>query len=84
MPGADFYTLLTVIGLALFASAELAYFLFSPAPSFYMPSVDGFGGTAIGRDFLNTWMGGRSALAEGPAAWFDFRVTMISCGHRSA
>ena len=39
-----------------------------------MPSVDGFGGTAIGRDFLNTWMGGRSALAEGPAAWFDFRV----------
>ena len=58
----------------MFASAELAYFLFSPAPSFYMPSVDGFGGTAIGRDFLNTWMGGRSALAEGPAAWFDFRV----------
>src|SRR6185503_9654348 len=62
------------IGCAMFASAEIAYFLFSPAPSFFMPSVDGFGGTAIGRDFLNTWMGGRSALAEGPAAWFDFRV----------
>ena len=61
-------------GLAMFASAELAYVLFSPAPSFFMPSVDGFGGTAFGRDFLNTWMGGRSALAEGPAAWFDFRV----------
>ena len=73
-PGPDFYTLLTVIGCAMFASAEIAYFLFSPAPSFFMPSVDGFGGTAIGRDFLNTWMGGRSALAEGPAAWFDFRV----------
>ncbi len=73
-PGPEFYTLLTVVGCAMFASAELAYFLFSPAPSFYMPSVDGFGGTAIGRDFLNTWMGGRSALAEGPAAWFDFRV----------
>jgi hypothetical protein len=58
----------------MFASAEIAYFLFSPAPSFFTPSVDGFGGTAIGRDFLNTWMGGRSALAEGPAAWFDFRV----------
>jgi hypothetical protein len=58
----------------MFASVEIAYFLFSPAPSFFMPSVDGFGGTAIGRDFLNTWMGGRSALAEGPAAWFDFRV----------
>ena len=64
----------TVAGGAMFASAEIAYFLFSPAPSFFMPSVDGFGGTAIGRDFLNTWMGGRSALAEGPAAWFDFRV----------
>ena len=73
-PGPDFYTLFTVVGCAMFASAELAYFLFSPAPSFYMPSVDGFGGTAIGRDFLNTWMGGRSALAQGPAAWFDFRV----------
>ena len=73
-PGPDFYTRFTVIGCAMFASAELAYFLFSPAPSFFMPSVDGFGGTAIGRDFLNTWMGGRSALAEGPAAWFDFRV----------
>ena len=36
--------------------------------------MDGFGGTAIGRDFLNTWMGGRSALAEGPAAWFDHQV----------
>ena len=58
----------------MFASVEIAYFLFSPAPSFFTPSVDGFGGTAIGRDFLNTWMGGRSALAEGPAAWFDFRV----------
>ena len=74
LPGPDFYTWLTIVGGALFASAEIAYFLFSNPPSFFMPSVDGFGGTAIGRDFLNTWMGGRSALAEGPAAWFDFRV----------
>ena len=73
-PGPDFYARFTVAGLALFASAEIAYFLFSPAPSFYLPSVDGFGGTAIGRDFLNTWMGGRSALAGGPAAWFDYTV----------
>ena len=68
------YSKFTVAGLALFASIEFAYFLFSDPPFFYMPSVDGFGGTAIGRDFLNTWMGGRSALAEGPSAWFDFRV----------
>jgi hypothetical protein len=24
-----------------------------------------------GRDFLNTWMGGRSMFSSGPAAWFD-------------
>ena len=74
LPGREFYTWLTVVDGALFASTEIAYFLFSNPPSFFMPSVDSFGGTAIGRDFLNTWMGGRSALAEGPAAWFDFRV----------
>lgn len=65
---------LIAAGLGLFLSVELAYFLFSEPPSFFLPSVDGFGGTAIGRDFLNTWLGGRSALGEGPAAWFDFRV----------
>jgi putative flippase GtrA len=73
-PGPEFYARFIVAGAAMFASAELAYVLFSPAPSFFVPSVDGFGGTAFGRDFLNTWMGGRSALAQGPAAWFDFRV----------
>jgi hypothetical protein len=25
-----------------------------------------------GRDFLNTWMGGRSMFSGGPAVWFDF------------
>jgi len=29
-------------------------------------------GYALGRDFLNTWIGGRSAFSGGPAAWFDF------------
>jgi alpha-1,2-mannosyltransferase len=29
-------------------------------------------GFQVGRDFLNTWMGGRSAFAGGPAEWFDF------------
>ncbi len=29
-------------------------------------------GPAIGRDFVNTWIGGRSAFAGGPAPWFDF------------
>ena len=72
--GYRLYAWCTVAGAALFASAEIAYFLFSPVPSFHLPSVDGFGGTAVGRDFLNAWMGGRAALGDGPAAWFDARV----------
>ncbi len=57
-----------------FLVIEVAYFAFSATPSFWKPSLDAFGGTAIGRDFLNTWVGGRSAFGDGPAAWFDFRV----------
>ena len=45
-----------------------------------MPSVDAFGGTAIGRDFFNTWMGGRSALADGPSASVQISAcTTIFC-----
>ena len=32
------------------------------------------GGFPVGRDFLNTWVGGRSVFSGGPAAWFDFHV----------
>jgi alpha-1,2-mannosyltransferase len=70
----DFYAKFTVAGAVFFAVLEITYFLFSDPPSFWKPSLDAFGNTAIGRDFLNTWMGGRSALGEGPAVWFDFRV----------
>jgi alpha-1,2-mannosyltransferase len=28
----------------------------------------------VGRDFLNTWLGGRSAFFGGPAPWFDYRI----------
>jgi len=71
-PRDDFYLKFTVAGAVLLATIEIAYFLVSDTPSFYRPSLEAPGGTAIGRDFLNTWMGGRSALAEGPAAWFDY------------
>ena len=36
------------------------------------------GGFPVGRDFLNTWMGGRSAFSGGPAAWFDSDVYMAA------
>jgi hypothetical protein len=31
-------------------------------------------GVPIGWDFLNTWIGGRSAFSGGPADWFDMNV----------
>ncbi|HUN50508.1 MAG TPA: glycosyltransferase family 87 protein, partial [Candidatus Sulfotelmatobacter sp.] len=31
-------------------------------------------GFQVGRDFINTWMGARSAFAGGPAPWFDFNA----------
>ena len=71
-PQTDFYAKFTVAGATFFAVLEIAYFAFSDTPSFWLPSVDAFGGTAIGRDFLNAWVGGRSAFGAGPAPWFDF------------
>jgi hypothetical protein len=53
-----------------FIVLEGAYFTLSGLPSFAEPSLD-FTGNAVGRDFLTTWMGGRSVLGYGPAAWFD-------------
>ena len=68
------YARLTVAGATFLFCIEFIYFMLSDTPSFYVPSLDALGQTAIGRDFLNTWMGGRSALAGGPAAWFDAPV----------
>ena len=36
------------------------------------------GGFPVGRDFLNTWMGGRSVFSSGPADWFDSDVYMVA------
>ncbi len=73
-PRDDFYDKFTVAGAVFLACIEVAYFLLSNTPSFYLPSIEAPGQTAIGRDFLNIWMGGRSALANGPAAWFDLHT----------
>ena len=67
----DNYARLTVAGAAFFFCIEFIYFMLSDTPSFWVPSLDALGETAIGRDFLNTWLGGRSAFTGGPAAWFD-------------
>jgi hypothetical protein len=66
----ELYAKFTVAAASFFLVLELGYFAVSKTPSFALPSLDAFG-YAIGRDFLNTWMGARAALADGPAAWFD-------------
>lgn len=73
-PPRDIYLKLTVAGAVFFFVIEFAYFVLSPVPSFWKPSLDAFGGTAIGRDFLNTWMAGLSAFGSGPEPWYDFRA----------
>jgi hypothetical protein len=59
------YHKIAVAWSAFFAPIYLIYLLDSSPPH------DGLG-DLIGRDFLSTWMGARSALADGPIKWFDF------------
>lgn len=66
------YRKATAAGLAFLVCLEVMYFVLSPAPSFWIPSMDAIGQTAIGRDFLNIWIGGRAALSDGPAVFFDY------------
>lgn len=67
----EVYAKFTVAAAVFFVVFELSFFAVSKVPSFALPSVD-ISGYAVGRDFLNTWMGGRAAVEGNPAAWFDF------------
>ncbi len=69
----DLYAKLTVAAAVFFVMLEISYLVFAGLPPIEMPVVDNTH-YAIGRDFLNTWMGGRSVFGGGPAAWFDPRV----------
>ena len=53
---------LLVLDLKLAVEQSFPSFILDPA------------GYQVGRDFLNTWMGGKSAFSGGPAAWFDSDV----------
>jgi hypothetical protein len=66
----ELYAKFTVAAGVFFLVFELSFFAVSKLPSFALPSVD-ISGYAVGRDFLNTWMGGRAALEGNPAPWFD-------------
>jgi hypothetical protein len=67
---AELYSKLTVAAAAFFVVLEGCYLVTSVLHGGLHPPVD-VSGYAIGRDFINVWMGGRSAFAGGPAAWFD-------------
>ena len=73
----DLYAKWTLAAAVFFVSLEIAYLVLGGLPPIGKPWVDGTH-FVIGRDFLNTWMGGRSVFGDGPAAWFD--ATSLQCG----
>jgi alpha-1,2-mannosyltransferase len=64
-PADDIYKKMAVAATVFAVIFEAGYLATSAPP------YDRFG-YLIGRDFVSTWMGAHSALAGGPAAWFDF------------
>lgn len=72
-PIEDLYVKLTVGAAVFFVGLEISYLLIAGLPPIDKPWVDGTD-FVLGRDFLNTWMGGRSAFFGGPAPWFDLHV----------
>jgi hypothetical protein len=69
----ELYAKLTIAAGVFFIMLELSYFVMAGFSASGSLPLDSFH-SAIGRDFLNTWMGGRSAFAGGPAPWFDFET----------
>jgi hypothetical protein len=67
---AELYSKLTVAAVAFFVVLEGCYLVSAFLHGRLHPPVD-LSGYAIGRDFINVWMGGRSVFAGGPAPWFD-------------
>lgn len=57
-------------GSAVLLAVANGVYLLASHPAFFQPSWDALGGP-VGRDFLNLWVGARSAFTGGPANWFD-------------
>jgi alpha-1,2-mannosyltransferase len=62
---ADLFLKLALASGVMVAVLEIVYLLYSPLP--YDPI-----GYVVGRDFANTWLGGRLALTGDPGAHFGF------------
>ncbi len=69
----DLYAKLTVAAAVFSITLEVAYLVVGGLPPLAKPWIDATQ-FVFGRDFLNTWMGGRSAFFGGPAPWFDLHV----------
>jgi alpha-1,2-mannosyltransferase len=72
-PIEELYAKLMVAAAVFFVVFEVMYFVVGGLPSLTKLTPDGTK-FLIGRDFFNTWMGGRSMFFGGPAAWFDLRT----------
>jgi alpha-1,2-mannosyltransferase len=69
----DLYAKLTVAAAVFLVLHEIGVVVFAGWPPAGTPWLD-HQHFVFGRDFLNTWLGGRSIFFGGPAPWFDFRV----------
>jgi alpha-1,2-mannosyltransferase len=69
----ELYAKLTIAAVVFFAVLEVSYFVMAEPHFFGALPLDSFQ-AAVGRDFVNTWIGGRSAFSGGPAPWFDFQT----------
>ncbi len=72
-PVDDLYAKWTVAAAVFFITLAMAVVTLAGLPSLDKPWLDGMH-YLVGRDFLNTWLAGRSAFFGGPAPWFDFRI----------
>ncbi len=73
IPIDDFYAKWMVGAAVFFITLEIFHLVLAGLPPIRKPWIDDTN-FVVGRDFLNTWMGGRSAFFGGPAPWFDLRV----------
>jgi len=72
-PVGELYFKWMVAAAVFFVALQIAFLGLAGLPPIDKPWADETN-FAIGRDFLNTWMGGRSMFSGGPAAWFDVRT----------
>jgi len=67
------YAKWTLAAGVFFVTFETSVLFLAGMPPVDRPWLDGMS-FVFGRDFLNTWLGGRSVFFGGPAPWFNYRI----------